>query len=238
DRVLSSHCGRPLGSCCPQPAGCGRSCRNEPVTCGFSRLPRSRPHRHPHPVHARRRLVANDRCAAGHGTTSPAAQRRRSRDAGGGPPGNADTSLARAAGGPAGEVTAPGDDNACREAQSSSCPQPPQYDTMSVDPRCLTGLRRLRIVVRSCAGTPVRCPRGRLSRPAPDVIPSGAFREQAYVPAEQPPSCQDARLPAAHAHPRRPRHSCCPARQGPPGAGGLTCSPPPRGCAEARTTAP
>lgn len=40
-------------------------------------------------------------------------------------------------------------------------------------------------------------------------------REQAHVPAEQPSSSQEARLPPPHAHPRRPRHPECPPQQGP-----------------------
>jgi hypothetical protein len=43
----------------------------------------------------------------------------------------------------------------------------------------------------------------------------GEPREQAHLPAEQPSSGQDPRLPPTHAHPRRPRHSGCPSPQGP-----------------------
>ncbi len=39
-------------------------------------------------------------------------------------------------------------------------------------------------------------------------------REQAHVPAEQPPSCEDPRLPAAHAHPCRPRDPFGPSGKG------------------------
>ena len=39
----------------------------------------------------------------------------------------------------------------------------------------------------------------------PTAVQSGVPSEQAHLPAEQPPSGQDPRLPAAHAHPRRPR---------------------------------
>ena len=46
-------------------------------------------------------------------------------------------------------------------------------------------------------------------------------REQAHLPAEQPPSCQDSRLPVAHAHPRRSRHRLGSPAQGPPRAVGL-----------------
>ena len=46
------------------------------------------------------------------------------------------------------------------------------------------------------------------TRPAtvpPQLAVREPTREQAHLPAEQPPSRQDPRLPAAHAHPRRPR---------------------------------
>ena len=39
-------------------------------------------------------------------------------------------------------------------------------------------------------------------------------REQAHLPAEQPPPCQDSRLPAAHAHAGGTSHSCRASRQG------------------------
>ena len=38
---------------------------------------------------------------------------------------------------------------------------------------------------------------------------------QADLPAQQPSSFEDARLPSAHVDPRRPRHSGCPSSQGP-----------------------
>ena len=69
-------------------------------------------------------------------------------------------------------------------------------------------------------------------------------REQADLPAEQPPSRQDARLPAAHAHPRRPRHPLRAPPQGPRRAVGLSrprtpraastnrCCPHPTGCVD------
>ena len=53
-------------------------------------------------------------------------------------------------------------------------------------------------------------------------------REQAHLPAEQPPPCQDARLPAAYAHPRRPRHHRRPSPQGPQRAVGLSRRSPAR----------
>lgn len=48
------------------------------------------------------------------------------------------------------------------------------------------------------------------------------FREQAYVPAEQPSPSQGARFPPAHAHPRRSRHPLGTPPQGPQRAFGLT----------------
>src|SRR5450631_110357 len=64
-----------------------------------------------------------------------------------------------------------------------------------------------------------------LTRPTPYPAPpsaqtpgwlcsNGEPREQAHLPAEQPSAGQDPRLPPAHAYPRRPRHPCCPTRQG------------------------
>jgi ribonuclease P protein component len=55
------------------------------------------------------------------------------------------------------------------------------------------------------------------SRPTPDT--GEQTREQAYVPAEQPPPSQDARFPSADAYPRRPRHLGVASSQGsqPPG---------------------
>lgn len=49
----------------------------------------------------------------------------------------------------------------------------------------------------------------------------GRAREQAYVPAEQPPPSQGARFPPAHAHPRRPRHPVRAPPQGPQEPRGL-----------------
>jgi hypothetical protein len=46
--------------------------------------------------------------------------------------------------------------------------------------------------------------------------------EQAHVPAEQSPSCEDPRFPAAHAHSCRPGHPCRPPPEGPSGPFGLT----------------
>ncbi len=66
-------------------------------------------------------------------------------------------------------------------------------------------------------------------------------REQADLPAEQPPSREDARFPPAHAHPRRPRHPRRSSPQGPRRALGLRpgrCCPPRTGCGGPRTSAP
>ena len=52
--------------------------------------------------------------------------------------------------------------------------------------------------------------------------PIGENREQAYVPAEQPPPSQGARIPAAHAHPRRALHPVCASPQGPQEPRGLS----------------
>lgn len=71
--------------------------------------------------------------------------------------------------------------------------------------------------------------------------------EQADVPAEQPAPGQDARVPAAHAHPRWSRHSRCPPVQGPHAAVCLTsgrvagdpehrCLPPATACGGPRTS--
>jgi hypothetical protein len=57
-------------------------------------------------------------------------------------------------------------------------------------------------------------------RDAPELHRSDA-REQADLPAEQPPAPQGARLPAAHAHPRRPFHPVLQAAQGPQEPRGL-----------------
>ena len=59
------------------------------------------------------------------------------------------------------------------------------------------------------------------SRAACTDAPTEITREQAHVPAEQPPPGQDPRLPPAHAHPRRPRHPGRSPPQGPLRAVGL-----------------
>jgi hypothetical protein len=74
----------------------------------------------------------------------------------------------------------------------------------------------------------------RTGAPAPgcrviDGCVPGDSCEQAHVPAQQPPPCQDARVPAADADPGRPRHFGRQAPQGPYprlGLGGQCCSPP------------
>ena len=74
----------------------------------------------------------------------------------------------------------------------------------------------------------------RTCRPRPVVQPSRKrrSREQADVPAEQPSSSQDARVPPADAHPRGPGDPLLPPPQGPQEPRGLSagltrCSPPP-----------
>jgi hypothetical protein len=63
-------------------------------------------------------------------------------------------------------------------------------------------------------------------------------REQADLPAEQPPACQDARLPVADAYPRWSRHPGDSSSQGPPRAVGLSGSPAYHGAAFAQPDAP
>ena len=62
---------------------------------------------------------------------------------------------------------------------------------------------------------------GHHRRPSPTA---GDPREQAYVPAEQPPSRQDARLPPPHAHACRPLDPLGPSHQGPQASRGLSVS--------------
>jgi ribonuclease P protein component len=45
-------------------------------------------------------------------------------------------------------------------------------------------------------------------------IITGVSVEQAHISAQQPSSREDPRFPCPHAHPRRPRHSCCTSSQG------------------------
>ncbi len=73
---------------------------------------------------------------------------------------------------------------------------------------------------------PVPCSsvRTRRAHPGHHSVPpstSGDTREQAYVPAEQPSSCEDARFPPAHADPRRPVHPRGSSHQGTQAARGL-----------------
>lgn len=61
---------------------------------------------------------------------------------------------------------------------------------------------------------------------APPIPDTGEHpREQAYVPAEQPPPSQDARFPSADAYPRRPRHLGVASSQGPQPPGCLSAVP-------------
>ncbi len=89
--------------------------------------------------------------------------------------------------------------------------------------------------------------------PAPAVCPSlsrarlpvdvprrcrvvGVPREQAHVPAEQPPPVQDPRLPAADAHPRGPGDHRRPSAQGSREALRLRCCPRRHACAGVRSS--
>jgi ribonuclease P protein component len=56
------------------------------------------------------------------------------------------------------------------------------------------------------------------------MFPYGARREQAHLPAEQPPACEDPRLPAAHAYPCRTRHPQRAPDAGPRATVGLSTS--------------
>ena len=58
------------------------------------------------------------------------------------------------------------------------------------------------------------------------LIPSERTREQAYVPAEQPPPPQGARIPATHAHARRPLDPVRASPQGPQEPGRLSSGSP------------
>ena len=67
-------------------------------------------------------------------------------------------------------------------------------------------------------------PKCRTSRMVPRSEPSTkeVSREQAYLPAEQPSPSQGARVPPAHADPRRPLDPVGPPSQGPQGPGRLS----------------
>ena len=82
-------------------------------------------------------------------------------------------------------------------------------------------------------------------RPARTRPPAGAHRrcrvvgvprEQAHVPAEQPPSVEDPRLPAADADPRGPGDPRRPSAQGSREALRLTCCPRRHACAGVRSS--
>jgi hypothetical protein len=68
------------------------------------------------------------------------------------------------------------------------------------------------------------------------VVPTAQeYRGEAHLPAEQPEAAQEAWVPAAHAHPRRPFDPQCPPWQGSQPArclteSGRSCSPPPCAC--------
>src|SRR5689334_15538297 len=88
---------------------------------------------------------------------------------------------------------------------------------------------RARLQFRSTPGTSTgRAPAARdqtwpSMRPPLRAAPTaaGVSSEQAYFSAEQPPPPQEARLPASHAYPRRPRHSRRSPPQGPRADRGL-----------------
>lgn len=73
-----------------------------------------------------------------------------------------------------------------------------------VDQTCVAGC--LVRSTRSVDKSPMKCTQCRCME---------RTREQAYLPAEQPPPGQDPRFPPPHAHPRRPGHPVHPSPQGP-----------------------
>lgn len=136
---------------------------------------------------------------------------------------------------------------------SSSVPEPPRWFDRAVALRVpltgRTGVDRCRMSTDDPQDPLIRSgkrrfPRvggasrtGQAPRPGPRPTPRHRrqSREQAYVPAEQPSSPQDARFPPADAHPCRPRHPGVAPPQGPQPSGSLTdassvavipCSPP------------
>jgi hypothetical protein len=92
------------------------------------------------------------------------------------------------------------------------------------------GVRGRAVPVRTRGSSYQHCPRSSDTcladrrRDVPELHRSDA-REQAYVPAEQPPAPQGARFPAAHAHPRRSFDPVFPAAQGPQEPRGLILDP-------------
>ena len=85
--------------------------------------------------------------------------------------------------------------------------------------------------LRHCAETcdggssrlrPPGCRRPLTQARSQGLNPRRRRRDQAHVPAEQPPPPQGARFPPADAHPRRPRHPVLAASQGPQQASRLT----------------
>ena len=91
-------------------------------------------------------------------------------------------------------------------------------------------------------GVRLRRPPGRPARVRPPVDAHrrcrvvGVPREQAHVPAEQPPPVEDPRLPAADAHPRRPGDPRRSSAQGSREALRLTCCPRRHACAGVRSS--
>ena len=100
----------------------------------------------------------------------------------------------------------------------SGCPHPPRMWLRQVCPtpavRARPGrahfdaVRAIRVPWNGCLSDPQGSHPGRRR----------ARREQAHLPAEQPPAREDPRLPAAHAHPRGARDPLGAAGQGPPRA--------------------
>ena len=94
------------------------------------------------------------------------------------------------------------------------------WRTLVQSPACAAGMSARRHHARPCGSWPAPCgPAGFKNRghqdrtvvrrrPSVPVVTGRSDREQgqAHFPAEQPPPCQEARVPAAHAHSRRPGH--------------------------------
>jgi hypothetical protein len=79
-----------------------------------------------------------------------------------------------------------------------------------------------RLLIQSRSARTACAPRSTTTHQPPNT---GDNREQAYFPAEQPSSRQDARFPSAHAHPCRPLDPVCSPQQGPQAPRGLTRRP-------------
>ncbi len=90
--------------------------------------------------------------------------------------------------------------------------------------RILLDARRDSVSLTTVIAVPSRKPLKVRKTPSSPVAVQGPWssREQAHLPAEQPSPGQDPRLPAAHAHARRPFDSGCAAPQGSRGDLGLS----------------